>query len=233
MWREGAAGLQRAWAKAFKPPESENERTYISGLWPTGVAAPDHEAFQRGLEARWEKLRTPEGSFRETPLWTYFEIADAHQWLFLGQPERAWKTLQWFWNHQASPGLYMWWEGKGEENTFGLWEQVRGWVNPPHVTPHYWTAAEMLLLQLDMLAYVDESASEPTLILGAGVPADWLSRPMTARGMSTRLGVVDWDWNGREMRATVRGPRGPVRLGPAFPSRTPLRVNYIKPDWAQ
>ena len=232
-WRERAAELQRAWVKAFKPPESENERTYISGLWPTGVAAPDHEAFQRGLEARWEKLRTPEGSFRETPLWTYFEIADAHQWLFLGQPERAWKTLQWFWNHQASPGLYMWWEGKGEENTFGLWEQVRGWVNPPHVTPHYWTAAEMLLLQLDMLAYVDESASEPTLILGAGVPADWLSRPMTARGMSTRLGVVDWDWNGREMRATVRGPRGPVRLGPAFPSRTPLRVNYIKPDWAQ
>ena len=232
-WRERAAELQRAWVRAFKPPESENERTYVSGLWPTGVAANDREAFQRGLEGRWAKLRTPEGSFRETPLWTYFEIADAHQWLFLGQPEQTWRTLRWFQNEQASPGLYTWWEGKGEENTFGLWEQIRGWVDPPHVTPHYWTAAEMLLLQLDMLAYVDESASGPTLVLGAGVLSDWLGQPMRSRGMSTRLGAVDWDWDGREMRVTVRGLRCPVRLGPAFPSRTPLRVNYIKPDWAQ
>jgi hypothetical protein len=232
-WRERAAQLQRAWVAAFKPPASENERTYTSGLWPTWVASPHRDAFRQGLEDRWSKLRTAEGSFRETPLWTYFEIADTHQWLFLGQPERAWKTLHYFWNGQVSPGLYTWWEGEGEENTFGLWEQVRGWVNPPHVTPHYWTAAEMLLLQLDMLAYVDESASEQTLVIGAGVSPEWVSRPMSVRGVSTRLGDVDWKWDGSTMQVTVRGMKCPVRLGPAFPTNPPMKVAVIKPAWEQ
>ena len=229
-WRERAVQLPRAWSNAFKPPESENERTYVSGLWPTGVAAPSREAFRAGLEARWAKRRVADGGFGETPLWTYFEVADAHQWLFLGQPERTWQTLRWFWEHQASPGLYTWWEGKGEENSFGLWEQVRGWANPPNVTPHYWTAAEMLLLQLDMLAYVDESSSEPAIVVGAGIPPDWLTSPMSARGLSTRLGEVDWSWKDRTMRVTVRGTRCTVRLGPAFPPKTPTSVNFVKPD---
>ena len=230
-WRESAAKLQQAWLRAFKPPESGNERTYISGLWPTGVESPARDEFRRGLEERWAELRTPDGAFREKPLWTYFEVADAHQWLFLGQPERMWKTLRWLWDDQASPGLYTWWEGKGEENTFGLWEQVRGWVNPPHVTPHYWTAAEMLLLQLDMLAYVDEAASEPTIIIGAGIPAEWLGRPMSVRGISTRLGEVDWKWDGRAMQVTVRGMKCAARLGAGFPPNAPVKVDFVRPEW--
>jgi hypothetical protein len=230
-WRKRAAELQSAWVKAFKPPESENDRTYINGLWPTWVASFNRDVFRQGLDRRWSQLRTPEGAFREKPLWTYFEIADAHQWLFIGQPERTWKTLRWFWENQASPGLYVWWEGKGEENTLGLWEQVRGWVNPPHVTPHYWTAAEMLLLQLDMLAYVDEPASEPTLVIGAGIPAEWLSRPMSVRGLSTRLGEVDWKWDGRAMRVTVRGIKCAARLGAGFPPNTPVKVDFVRPEW--
>jgi len=231
-WRERAAALQHAWVQAFKPPESENERTYVSGLWPSGVANTNRDQFRQGLEDRWSKLRSPDGDFRERPLWTYFEIADAHQWLLLGQPEHTWQTLRWFWAHQASPGLYTWWEGMGEENNFGLWQDVRGWVKPPHVTPHYWTAAEMLLLQLDMLAYADESASGPAIVVGAGVPAEWLNRPMSARGLSTRLGDVDWSWDGRAMRVTVRGLRCAVRLGTSFSSKTPVNATFLKPDWA-
>jgi len=230
-WRGRAAELQAAWVKAFKPPESENDRTYISGLWPTGVASRTRELFQQGLEARWSRLRTSDGRFRQPPLWTYFEVADAHQWLFLGQPERTWKTLHWFWENQAAPGLYTWWEGRGEENTFGLWENVRGWVNPPHVTPQYWTGAEMLLLQIDMLAYVDESASEPAIVIGAGIPAEWLSRPMSVRGILTRLGQVDWKWDGRAMQVTLEGVKSAIRLGPSFPSTTTVKVNLIRPKW--
>lgn len=230
-WRKRAAELQGAWAKAFKPPGSENSRTYISGLWPTWVASAHRDGFRQGLDERWSKLRTPDGAFRETPLWTYFEVADAHQWLFLGDPERTWKTLRWFWDHQASPGLYTSWEGKGEENTFGLWEDVRGWVNPPHVTPHYWTAAETLLLQIDMLAYVDESASEATIIIGAGIPAEWLNRSMSVRGLATRLGEVDWKWDGRTMQVTVRGMKCAARLGAGFPPNTPVKVDFVKPEW--
>ncbi|BAY48500.1 hypothetical protein SAMD00079811_61250 [Scytonema sp. HK-05] len=227
-WRDAAAKLQRAWEKAFKPPESENEPTYISSLWPTWVAASHKDALLQGLEARWTKLHDAQGGFRSTPLWTYFDIAEAHQWLFLNRGDRVWTTLQWFWQHQASPGLYTWWEGKGEENTFHLWERVRGWVKPPHLTPHYWTAAEMLLLQLDMLAYTDTQASQPTVVIGAGIPSAWLSQPMSVQGLPMANTQVDWKWNGKQMDVKIRGGQVDVKLGSVFPTDTQLKVEYMK-----
>jgi hypothetical protein len=226
-WRAKAAALKRAWEAGFKPPESEDEDTFISGLWPTGIARDVTGPYQQDLEAHWNKIRDAQGGFLQTPLWTYFDIAEAHQWLFLGRPERTWLTLRWYWDHQVSPGLYTWWEGSGEENTFHLWEQVRGWLKPPYVTPHYWTAAEMLLLQLDMLAYVDEpKGGTPSLVVGAGIPPDWCSHTMSVRGLPTRLGKIDWVWKDGQMAVTVHGPHCVARLGPSFPSNTPLSVEY-------
>jgi len=88
-----------------------------------------------------------------------------------------------------------------------------------------------LLLQLDMIAHVDESASEPAIVVGAGIPAEWLSHPMSARGLSTRLGEVDWNWDGKAMRVTVRGLRCAIRLGPSFHSKTPVNATFLRPDW--
>lgn len=65
------------------------------------------------------------GPVASVPLWTYFDLAETHQWLFLDRLDRTWATLNWFWDHQSSPGLYTWWEGKGEENSFGRWTRVR------------------------------------------------------------------------------------------------------------
>jgi len=107
--------------------------------------------------------------------------------------------------------------------TYG-WEQARGWGAPPYVTPHYWTAAEMLLLQLDMLAYLDESGSEPTLIIGAGIPKEWLDLTMSVKRLSTRLGTVDWEWRNGKMSVRVRGGHCAVRLGPAFPTDAKPKV---------
>jgi hypothetical protein len=117
-WRAKAEELQQAWIDAFKPPESLNSRTYICGLWPTWIATFNKDQFYQGLLKRWTDLRDTKGRFRDKRLWTYFDIAEAHQWLFLGQPDRVWSTLNWFWNNQASPGLYSWWEGNGETNTY-------------------------------------------------------------------------------------------------------------------
>ncbi len=145
--------------------------------------------------------------------------------MLLGEPQAAWRDLQWFWEHQASPGLFTWWEGSGEENTFHRWENVRGWVKPPHVTPHYWTAAEMLLFQLDMLVCLDVSTPEPVLIIGAGVPAQWLERPLRVSGIGTRLGAVAWSWDGKRGSVHVAGFKRPVRLGKAFPASTRVSLN--------
>jgi hypothetical protein len=226
-WRDAAAKLQQAWEKAFKPPESDNERTYMSSLWPTWVATSSKDKLLQGLQQRWTKLRDVRGGFRETPLWTYFDVGEAHQWLFLDRQDRTWTTLRWFWEHQASPGLYTWWEGNGEENTFRRWEKVRGWVKPPHVTPYYWTAAEMLLLQLDMLAYTDRAASEPTVVIGAGIPAAWLIQPMSVKGLAMPEGKLDWRWDGKQMYVKLPNKKVKARLGSVFPANTPLNIEYL------
>ena len=141
-----------------------------------------------------------------------------HQWVLLGEPDRVWQNLEWFWSEQTSPGLYTWWEGTGEENSFHLWEGVRGWTKPPYVTPHYWTAGEILALQVEMLAYVDESGPEPVLVIGAGVPRSWLTRPLTVRGLPTCLGTVDWTWTGSRLQTTVHGRRPVIRAAEVFNS---------------
>ena len=92
------------------------------------------------------------------------------------------------------------------------------------MTPHYWTAAEMLLLQTDMLAYVDEAAAEPVLVVGGGVPPGWIGRPMSVRGLPTSLGPVDWSSEGRTLRVTLHGRKGAVRPGPAFGAEVKVEV---------
>ena len=230
-WREAAAKLQTAWEDTFlNSAEADNNRTYISALWPTWIGEDKKEAITQQLESRWEKSRDASGNLKKTPLWTYFDLAEAHQWLFVDRPERLWTTLRWFWNHQSSPGLYTWWEGDDEENTFNRWENVRGWVTPPNVTPHYWTSAEMLLMQLDMLAYSDLSANQPTVVIGAGIPQDWLEKPMSINGMSMPNGRLDWRWDGQKMWVTIidkkAGEEMKVQLGSVFPAGTPLEVIY-------
>ncbi len=236
-WREAATTLQVAWEDAFlNSAEVDNNRTYISALWPTWIGENQKEAIAQQLESRWEKTRDASGSFEKTPLWTYFNVAEAHQWLFVDRPERLWTTLRWFWNHQSSPGLYTWWEGDSEENTFNRWENVRGWVTPPNVTPHYWTSAEMLLMQLDMLAYSDLSAEQPTVVIGAGIPQDWLEKPMSVDGLSMPNGRLGWRWDGQKMQVTITRERAgekagestetKVQLGSVFPAGTPLEVVY-------
>ena len=225
-WQSVAASLKKAWYDNFKTQGSFNPRTYISGLWPTWIAASHEGIFSDGLMRRWKELRNDDGNFKKKPLWTYFDIAETHQWLYLNQIERVWKTLDWFWSNQASPGLFTWWEGRGEENTFHRWENVRGWIKPPHVTPHYWTAAEMLLLQLDMLSYVDESTEKPSLVIGAGIPKSWLNHNLSVAGFSSPIGRIDWYWNREELNITIHGKNADVRLGPSFPEGIPINVDY-------
>jgi hypothetical protein len=223
IWRDRATDLKQAWAKAFDSTEADNERTYVCGLYPTWVVS-DKGAYQEKLAERRAKSHDAEDRLQDRPLWSYFNVAEAHQWLALGQPDKTWNDLRWFWDNQASPGLFTWWEGKGEENTFHRWEQARGWVAPANVTPHYWTAAEMLLLQLDMLVCLDESGGEPALIIGAGIPKEWLEMTMSVKGLSTKLGKVDWQWRKGQMTVRLRGQKCAVKLGPAFKADTKLTV---------
>jgi hypothetical protein len=224
-WRAAALRLRAAWREAFDragnaDPQLNDDRTAAAGLWPAEVA--EANAYGALLDRRWRTAPIGGGS-PGRPLWTYFTLAEAHQWL-RRDPEKPWAVLRYFWAHQPIPGLYTLWEGQGEENTSGRWRQVRGWVEPTNVTPHYWSAAEMLLLQLAMLAEVEGPIEDRALVIGPGVPASWLVKPFAVKGVGTGYGPVDWEWN--PGLVTVHADlRIPVKLGPAFPPGTKLRLS--------
>ncbi len=221
-WEQEAAALRDAWRRAFLSgsvgqEQVEDDHTFVFSLWPAELAPPD--AYAQLLERRWATRRDASGAFRQRPAGTYFDIAEAHQWLRLGRPDRAWSTLNWFWDQQSMPGLFTLWEGASEKDTFNLWKRARGWVAPTYVTPHYWSSAEMLLLQLSMLVEVEGEGKSRTLVVGAGVPKDWLSRPIHVAGVWTSLGKTEWSWKGGQVSVVLpKSAKGiPIRLGAAFP----------------
>ncbi|MGA9377553.1 MAG: hypothetical protein WBV73_02030, partial [Phormidium sp.] len=91
-----------------------------------------------------------------------------------------------------------------------------------NVTPHYGAAAQMLLLQLDMLAYVDRSKSEPTLVIGAGIPKTWLNQAISVKGLQVGGNLVNWSWDGKQINVEMKGKKMNVQLGSAFPANTPV-----------
>lgn len=225
-WSKVAKALKLSWEKAFTP-ENENERTYISALWPTWIAKDTTDLLTSRLEQRWHDQHDTNNQFKTKPLWTYFNVAESHQWLFLGQTNRVWANLEWFWQHQSMPNLYTWWEGDGEENSFGIWQNIRGWVKPKNVNPHYWTAAEMALLQMDMLGYLDETKETSRIIIGGGIPLDWLSKPMDVEKLQVGAYTLDWHWNNGVMKVIITGGK-PIEIALAkhFPSDANLVVSY-------
>ena len=227
-WRGRINDLREGVKRSLREPtELENQRTYSVLLWPSGLASNEIGPLREALNRAWRVSRDSRGGFLRRPTRPALEIAHAHQWLALGNPDRAWVTMRWFLDHDVSPGLYSWWDGTGEENTYYRWELVRGWVHPPHVTPHYRTAGEVLMLQLDMLAYADPAENRATLIVGAGIPSEWSREPMSVEGLSVPQGRLDWSWDGgREMRVKLTGTRRGVRLGPSFPADAKLLVEY-------
>ncbi|MGA7933340.1 MAG: hypothetical protein WCA35_07320 [Kovacikia sp.] len=232
-WRSHAQQLKSAWEKAFDPQFKELNATYANGLWPSWIAGSVQTAFAQALQTRWNNSHNPDGSLRQIPPNPSLNLAESHQWLFLGKLDPLWASLQWFWKNQASPGLFSWGEIPNTPTTsllpksFSHWNRLRGWVNAPTVTPHYGAAAQMLLLQLDMLAFVNQSASQPTLVIGAGIPPSWLSHPMKIKNIPLENSSVDWSWDGKQMNVLIRKGNFKVLLGPAFPPNTPLKVEAL------
>ncbi len=220
LWRATAGDIKKSWLRELRThPDRDNPRTAISGLWPTGISTANPRYYRDLLEERRSERRDLDGGFKARPLWTYFDVAEAHQWLRLEEPEWTWSTLDWFWANQTSPGLYSWWEGAGEGNSFPGWRSVRGWTSPQHITPHYWTAAEMALLQMEMLAFEDFQATGSTVIIGAGIPKDWLATRMSVQGLLLGSGRIDWMWDPARQELMIGGESSPmaVRLGRNFP----------------
>jgi hypothetical protein len=195
------------------PEFFEHERTVNSLLWPTRAWENDTGRAEAGFNAWWQKYRGGGEDYRPEPYWLYFEFAQAHNALLLGQRERAWQVIRYRLQHQDLPGLYGWREGGqgvGTENaTQGvtLINQLRGCHKFDSITPHGWSQAEMWLLQ--RAALVEEW--QDGLLLFAGVPAAWLKPEarIVFRNFPTTCGKVSVellvDTTGRLACVTVSG----------------------------
>jgi hypothetical protein len=225
-WRTAARTLETAWRAALESGGDSDPRTYASGLWPGSIARSAPKMYGERLRHRLAGRGEQDGEVRDPTADPVLEIAEAHQWLALGIPDRAREVLSRLLDRQASPGLYAWGAPAPGADPFLQWQDVRGWAFPREITPHYGVAAQVLLLQLDMLTALVESPDGPTLVIGAGVPARWLQKRLVVHGVLTRRGGVDWTWDGQEVRVVLRGPRTPVRLGPAFDAGTRIRLQH-------
>jgi hypothetical protein len=83
----------------------------------------------------------------------------------------------------------------------------------------------MLLLQLDMLARLDTDGAEPALVIGDGLPREWLVHPLAVRGLRVAGRIVDWSWADGRLTATIRGAPLRVRPGAPFPRSTRVQVS--------
>lgn len=177
------------------PAFFEHDRTTNSLLWPTQAWAGHLDLIRDPFNRWWDNNRGDGDHFKAEPYWLYFEEAQAHNALLMGQRERAWTAMDYRLRHQDLPGLFGWregGEGVGTENAVRgvtLIPFLRGCHKFDSITPHGWSQAEMWLLQRAML--VEEWNNG--LLLFAGVPKHWLTpgARITVGGFSTAFGRID------------------------------------------
>ena len=191
----------------------DNDRDIASAIWPTGWAEPADPVVRERFTRFWEQTRCPCGVYEPEPEWTYFEAAQGHNYMLLGDRARAWATIERFLSHHTAQGLYTYHEGTGDENTSLQWRRARGWDRIRYVTPHGWTSAEVFLLLRDAL--VRETATG--LEVGAGVPPEWMNHSFSARYLPSHFGKVSMEYDAHLRHLTVMTERQPAEVVSSLP----------------
>jgi len=219
--------LQQAFTQFITqhPDLFTQERTVNSLLWPTNAWSHAVEQVHQHFMRWWGQNRVKHGQFVPEPYWLYFELAQAHNALLMGEIDLVWQVLDYRLRHADLPGLYGLREGGdgvGTENAvYGvtLINQLRGCHKFDSITPHGWSQAELWLLQRAVL--VEEWAGG--LLLFAGVPTSWLipNARIDFRHFPTAFGRIS-----AELTVDATGQQGQVSVsGAAEGTPLSLRLN--------
>lgn len=183
--------------KAMKAYAGENfgkdDRDVNSAFWPTGWAEREDELIRQRFQEFWEKVRCPGGKHEPEREWTYFEAGQAHNFMLLGEREKAWISIEWFLSQHTAPGLYTYPEAI-DGNTALLWPRTRGWDDTEYVTPHGWTAAEVFHLLRDTLIREEMGEGGNRLIIGSGIPKSWEEHDFEVENIPTYYGKVSFSY---------------------------------------
>ncbi len=194
-------------------PPQKAQWAFLHAVFPGKVFAPDDPLVTGNLAML--KAVEREGLVLDTGwlkdgIWNYFASFYGHAWLWLGDGDKAARTLYAFGNH-ASP-LLVWRE---EQMPVGQGDQVVGDM------PHNWASAECIRLVRHSL--ILERGNELHLL--SGMPAAW-AKPgaiTRARDIATEIGPVSL-----ELRVSADGSEARLKLTP--PKRTPPRRILVHLD---
>ncbi len=167
----------------------QNERDFVCAIWPTHAFSPTDDEIVQRYETWWHQVRLQgKGEYLPEPLWKYFEIGQAHNYLLLGEREKTLQTVEYYLSHHDVYQLFGWLEDNSDIGEY--WSGIEGWYTLPSRQPHGWVSSELWLLLRDMLLYEDGDE----LILGAGIPEAWMAAttPIELLNAPSIFGPIDF-----------------------------------------
>ncbi|WNR46814.1 glucosidase family protein [Paenibacillus roseipurpureus] len=187
LYASEALKLNKALTSYANKEFGRNERDLVCAIWPSRTFSPNDPHIRSEYEQWWNTMRQKDGNYRAEPMWKYFELGQAHNYLLLGEREKVNQTVDHYLANHDVEGLYGWLEDNHDIAEF--WSKIEGWYRLPSRQPHGWVSAELHMLLRDMLLY----ESEDRLIIGAGIPKDWfaLDARIAFEHMPTSFGYVD------------------------------------------
>jgi hypothetical protein len=207
QWRQGAADARRDWRFEFRREALGNPLTRTTLFWPTGVAYRDRKIISQHLHFPIDY---------GVPATAGVAIAEAHQFLRLGEPDTMWHRLGSVLTPDLQPSA-----GLLPGNADAMWRAYRGLPSEHPANPSLRTSAELTLLILESLGFAETDDSGQVIVIGGGLRADWLNQPISVSGLRTSAGIIDWSWDGSSLLCVrAEDPSVPIKLGPAFPPNT-------------
>jgi hypothetical protein len=144
--------------------------------------------YQQSIRARREGREPWEG-------YTPYEWRTVGTFVRLGWKERAHEAIELFFSHQRPPAWNHW-----AEVVF------RDPKTPRFIgdMPHTWVGSDFIRSTLDLFAY--ERDSDGTLVVGAGIPAEWVTRDpgVVIEGLRTYYGPLNLRMRGEGNTVRVR-----------------------------
>ena len=152
------------------------------------------KTLERTFEYYWREIEK-----RKTGDWkayTPYELRTVGTFVRMGQPERARELLGLFLKDRRPPAWNQWPEV--------VYRDLRA-PNFLGDLPHTWVGSDFIRSFLDLLAY--ERDSDQALVLGAGVPDEWLREGVSVKRMPTPWGRLDFslEAEGDSVRLRVGG----------------------------
>nr|WP_245622616.1 discoidin domain-containing protein [Pseudoxanthomonas dokdonensis] len=135
------------------------------------------------FERYWQQFQQRRDGQREWKDYTPYEWRNVSAFVRLGWRERAGQAVDFFFKDRAPAAWNQWGEvvSRTPRTPFFLGD-----------LPHAWVASDFVRAALDMFAYVREV--DDSIVLAAGVPADWISSAggVAISGLRTPYGRLDY-----------------------------------------